>query len=250
MFGLDGKKAIVTGAARGLGRGMAYALYKAGADVVLIDILDDVEITKQQFTSSGSNVYALKGDLSYREERQILFQEAVRLLGGELDILVNAAGVNLKGPSTEFPMDSWDKTLEINVTAVFELSKLAGRIMVKQKRGKIINIGSITSFTGHINGTAYSASKGAISQITKSLSNEWAKYGIQVNAIAPGCIETEMTKSLSNDQVRYTELTSRIPAGRWGTPEDFEGITVFLASEASNYITGTIIPVDGGYLAR
>jgi 2-dehydro-3-deoxy-D-gluconate 5-dehydrogenase len=250
MFGLDGKKAIVTGAARGLGRGMAYALYKAGADVVLIDILDDVEITKQQFTSSGSNVYALKGDLSYREERQILFQEAVRLLGGELDILVNAAGVNLKGPSTEFPMDSWDKTLEINVTAVFELSKLAGRIMVKQKRGKIINIGSITSFTGHINGTAYSASKGAISQITKSLSNEWAKYGIQVNAIAPGCIETEMTKSLSNDQVRYSELTSRIPAGRWGTPEDFEGITVFLASEASNYITGTIIPVDGGYLAR
>jgi 2-dehydro-3-deoxy-D-gluconate 5-dehydrogenase len=250
MFSLEGKKAIVTGAARGLGRGMAYALHKAGADVVLIDILDDVENTKQEFTSSGSSVYAVKGDLSNSEGRQLLFQKAVQLLGGELDILVNAAGVNIKGPSTEFPMDSWDKTLEINVTAVFELSKLAGRIMVEQKRGKIINIGSITSFTGHINGTAYSASKGAISQITKSLSNEWAKHGIQVNAIAPGCIETEMTKSLSTDQVRYSELTSRIPAGRWGSPEDFEGITVFLASEASNYITGTIIPVDGGYLAR
>lgn len=250
MFSLEGKKAIVTGAARGLGRGMAYALHRAGADVVLIDILEEVDHTKNQFTSSLSNVYALKGDLSTSESRQLLFQEAVELLGGEIDILVNAAGINVKGPSTEFSMDSWNKTLEINITAVFELSRLAGRIMVEQMRGKIINIGSITSFTGHINGTAYSASKGAITQITKSLSNEWAKYGIQVNAIAPGCIETEMTRSLANDQVRYSELTSRIPAGRWGTPEDFEGITVFLASEASNYITGTIIPVDGGYLAR
>jgi 2-deoxy-D-gluconate 3-dehydrogenase len=250
MFKLEGKKAIVTGAARGLGRGMAYALHQAGAEVVLIDILDDVDKTKQEFASNSSKVYAIKGDLSYREERYLLFQEALQLLGGELDILVNAAGVNIKGPSTEFPLDDWDKTLQVNLTAVFELCKLAGRIMIKQQRGKIINIGSITSFTGHIDGAAYSASKGAIVQLTKSLSNEWAKHGIQVNAIAPGCIETEMTKSLFDDQVRYSELTSRIPAGRWGTTEDFNGIIVFLSSEASNYITGTVIPVDGGYLAR
>lgn len=250
MFEITGKKAVVTGASRGLGRGMAYGLHKAGADVVLIDISDNVETTKKQFAANDSNVYALKGDLSNREDRQRLFQEAVMLLGGELDILINAAGINEKGPSTQFPMESWDKTIEINLTAVFELCKFAGEIMIEQKKGKIINICSITSFMGHINGTAYSASKGAVAQLTKSLSNEWAKYGVQVNAIAPGCMATEMTKSLSNDDVRYAELTSRIPAGRWGTPEDLEGITVFLSSEASNYITGTVIPVDGGFLAR
>lgn len=241
---------MVTGAARGLGKGMAYALHKAGADVVLIDISDDVVKTKEDFIFTTSNVYALKADLSKHEDRYHLFQEAVELLGGELDILVNAAGINLKGPSTEFPLEFWDKTVEINLTAVFELCKFAGEIMIEQKSGKIINICSLTSFIGHINGAAYSATKGAVAQLTKSLSNEWAKYGIQVNAIAPGCMETEMTKSLFKDEVRYAELTSRIPAGRWGTSEDLEGITVFLASKASNYITGTIIPVDGGFMAR
>jgi 2-dehydro-3-deoxy-D-gluconate 5-dehydrogenase len=250
MFELIGKKAVVTGGSRGLGRGMAYALHKAGADVVLIDISENVDKTKNQFTASGSNVYALRGDLSKRDDRQRLFQEAVMLLGGELDILVNAAGINEKGPSTQFSMESWDKTLEINLTAVFELCKFAGELMIEQKRGKIINICSLTSFIGHINGTAYSASKGAVAQLTKSLSNEWARHGVQVNAIAPGCMATEMTKSLSNEDVRYAELTSRIPAGRWGTPEDLEGITVLLSSEASNYITGTVIPVDGGFLGR
>lgn len=241
---------MVTGAARGLGKGMAYALHKAGADVVLIDISDDIVKTKEDFIFTQSNVYAVKADLSKQEDRYHLFQEAVELLGGELDILVNAAGINLKGPSIEFPLEFWDKTVEINLTAVFELCKFAGQIMIEQKRGKIINICSLTSFIGHINGAAYSATKGAVAQLTKSLSNEWAKYGIQVNAIAPGCMETEMTKSLFKDEVRYAELTSRIPAGRWGTSEDLEGITVFLASEASNYITGTIIPVDGGFMAR
>lgn len=250
MFGLEGKKAIVTGARRGLGRGMAFGLHKAGAEVVLIDISNEIEKTKQEFAGSEAKVHALTGDLSNREERQRVFQDAVKLLGGELDILVNAAGINVKGPSVEFPLESWDQTLEINLTAVFDLCRFAGEVMVKQKSGKIINIGSLTSFIGHINGAAYSASKGAIAQLTKSLSNEWAKYGIQVNAIAPGCMETEMTKSLSSENERYAELTSRIPAGRWGTPEDLEGITVFLSSEASNYITGTVIPVDGGFLGR
>jgi 2-deoxy-D-gluconate 3-dehydrogenase len=250
MFGLEGKKAIVTGARRGLGRGMAYGLHKAGAEVVLIDISDEVEKTKQEFAVDGAKVHALIGDLSNREDRQRVFQDAVKLLGGELDILVNAAGINDKGPSIEYQIESWDKTFEINLTAVFELCKFAGEMMVKQKSGKIINICSLTSFIGHINGAAYSASKGAVAQLTKSLSNEWAKHGVQVNAIAPGCMETEMTKSLSTDEERHSELTSRIPAGRWGTPEDLEGITVFLSSEASNYITGTIIPVDGGFLAR
>ncbi|MCM3567514.1 SDR family oxidoreductase [Neobacillus mesonae] len=250
MFGLEGKKAIVTGGRRGLGRGMAYGLHKAGAEVVLIDISNEVEKTKQEFTASQAKVHALTGDLSNREDRHRLFQDAVKLLGGELDILVNAAGINDKGPSVEYPIESWNRTFEINVTAVFEFCKFAGGMMAKQGSGKIINICSLTSFIGHINGTAYSASKGAVAQMTKSLSNEWARYGVQVNAIAPGCMETEMTKSLSNEKERFSELTSRIPAGRWGTPEDLEGIVVFLSSQASNYITGTIIPVDGGYLAR
>lgn len=251
MFDLTGKKAIVTGASRGLGKGMASGLLKSGAEVVLIDVSPDVEKTKAEFESKReANVYALKGDLTNQAERRRLFYEAVNLLGGELDILVNTAGISKNSPSTDFSMEDWKQVFDINVSAVFELCKFAGEIMVEQKRGKIINIASIVSFIGGVNNAAYAASKGALTQLTKSLSNEWAIHGVQVNAIAPGCMVTPMTSHLFKDESRRSELTLRIPAGRWGTPEDLEGITIFLASEASNYITGTVIPVDGGFLAR
>ncbi|MBM4763336.1 SDR family oxidoreductase [Bacillus sp. B15-48] len=250
MFDLVGKKAIVTGAARGLGKGMARGLHKAGVDVVLIDLSNQVIQTAKEFNLSDAKTYGLTGDLSTQEERHRIFKEVLTLLDGRVDILVNAAGINNKVPSIEESLDSFTRVMNVNVTAVFELSQLAAEVMIKQQSGKIINIGSMTSFFGAMNGAAYGTSKGAIAQLTKSLSNEWAHHGIQVNAIAPGVMATEMTSHIASNPELNADFSNRIPAGRWGTPEDLEGITVFLSSAASNYITGTVIPVDGGYLAR
>jgi 2-deoxy-D-gluconate 3-dehydrogenase len=178
-----------------------------------------------------------------------MFSEALDILG-DINILINNAGVQSRYPCEDFPESDWDRVVEVNLTSVFLMCQLAGRKMLENKNGKIINIASMCSFFGGITIPAYSASKGGIMQLTKALSNEWAGRGVQVNAIAPGYMDTDLNTALINDEKRRTNILSRIPAGRWGNPEDMGGIAVFLASSASDYISGAIIPVDGGYLGR
>lgn len=250
MFTLTGKQAIVTGAGRGLGRSMAEALAAAGASVVLMDLSEEVENASEEMKAKGLDVHSVRADLSVHEDRERAFHHSISLLQGTLHILVNAAGIHDRRACLDMPLESWHRLLEINLTAVFDLCQMAGRYMVPQKQGKIINIGSMLSFIGGFNASAYAVSKGGVAQLTKSLSNEWAMHGVQVNAIAPGYMATTMNEDLLQDEQRYPQVTVRIPAGRWGKPEDLAGITVFLASEASNYMTGTIVPVDGGYLGR
>jgi 2-dehydro-3-deoxy-D-gluconate 5-dehydrogenase len=250
MFDLTGKKAIVTGAGSGLGQGMATGLHKAGAEVVIIDINENARTAVQELGKEGAAVHYLQANLMDRQDLERVFAEAVNVLGGRLDILINNAGMHDRRSCLDLPIEDWDKVIELNITAVFHLCKLAGGVMIPQGRGKIINMASMLSFIGGFNATAYAVSKGGVAQLTKSLSNEWAMKGIQINAIAPGYMNTSMNSDLLQDDVRLPQITSRIPSGRWGTPQDLEGIAVFLASEQSNYITGVVIPVDGGYLAR
>lgn len=250
MFDLTGKKAIVTGAGSGLGKGMATGLHNAGAEVVIIDINENARTAVQELGKEGAAVHYLQANLMDRQDLERVFAEAVNVLGGRLDILINNAGMHDRRSCLDLPIEDWDKVIELNITAVFHLCKLAGGVMIPQGRGKIINMASMLSFIGGFNATAYAVSKGGVAQLTKSLSNEWAMKGIQVNAIAPGYMNTSMNSDLLQDDVRLPQITSRIPSGRWGTPQDLEGIAVFLASEESNYITGVVIPVDGGYLAR
>lgn len=250
MFTLAGKQAIVTGGGRGLGRSMAEALAAAGASVVLMDLSEDVEKTAEELKVKGYKAHCVRADLSEHKEREQGFHQSLDLLQSRLDILVNSAGIHDRRSCLEMPLEAFHSVIEINLTAVFHLCQMAGRYMVMQKQGKIINIGSMLSFIGGYNASAYAVSKGGVAQLTKSLSNEWAMHGVQVNAIAPGYMATTMNQDLLQDERRYPEVTARIPAGRWGQPEDLAGITVFLASEASNYVSGTIIPVDGGYLGR
>lgn len=250
MFDLTGKRAIVTGASRGLGRGMAEGLHGAGAEIAILDISEEAALTARELARSGPAVHAVLCNLEDKADRERGFREAVRALGGGVDILINNAGVHDRRACVDLPLEGWEKVMEVNINAIFHLCKMAGESMLAQGSGKIINMGSMLSFIGGYNATAYAASKGAVAQLTKSLSNEWAGRGIQVNAIAPGYMDTSMNKDLHADAVRYPAITARIPSGRWGTPDDLKGIAVFLASPASEYITGAVIPVDGGYLAR
>jgi len=250
MFDLSGKKCIVTGGGRGIGRAMAEAVHEYGAEVVLIGTSEAVDSAARELSDSGSSVKAVRADLGDREALQSAFREAVTLLGGTLDILVNNAGTISRAKSEDYPIDEWDRVLELNLTSVFSLCQLAGRIMLEKGSGKIINVASLISFFGGFTIPAYAASKGGVAQLTKALSNEWAGRGVCVNAIAPGYIATDLNVALRNDPTRYQEVTSRIPAGRWGTPDDVKGITVFLASSASDYLSGAVIPVDGGYTGR
>ncbi|MFB9276724.1 SDR family oxidoreductase [Cohnella cellulosilytica] len=250
LFDLTGKKAIVTGASRGLGRGIATALATAGAEVAILDISDTAAQTASELQADGLAVHAVKGNLMDRADLERGFGEAVAVLGGTVDILVNNAGMHDRRACLDLPVESWDQVLELNITAVYQLCRLAGAIMVEQGSGKIINMASMLSFLGGFNASAYAVSKAGIAQLTKSLSNEWAGRGVQVNAIAPGYMATEMNTDLLQDDVRLPQVNSRIPAGRWGGPDDLAGASVFLASAASDYVTGVILPVDGGYLAR
>ena len=248
-FDLTGKKAIVTGAASGLAHGIAEGLMQAGAEVVIIDISAHTEEATKEFCKRGFKAHAVRANLGDRDELNRAFKEALEALGGKIDILVPAAGIQRRNKCEDFTMEDWDLVLNINLSAVFKLCQLAGREMLKQKSGKIINIASMLSFFGGYTVPAYAASKGGVAQITKALSNEWAREGINVNAIAPGYMATQMNTKIIEDETRNAEITNRVPARRWGTPVDLKGVTVFLASSASDYLNGAVIPVDGGYLA-
>ncbi|MCI8558775.1 MAG: SDR family oxidoreductase [Lachnospiraceae bacterium] len=249
---LTGKTAIVTGAAQGLSCGMAEGLMEAGAKVCIMDINPKALETAKGFQEKGYACTAVIADLGNDETREDKFAEAVESLGGHLDILVNGAGVQRRYPSEEFPLKEWDFVMNVNLRSVFAMCQLAGRTFMKQNsRGKIINIASMLAFFGGYTVPAYAASKGGVAQITKALCNEWAKKGINVNALAPGYMATEMnTALLDPESSRYEEITSRIPNKKWGMPDDMKGPVVWLASDASDYINGAVIPVDGGYLVR
>lgn len=249
---LTGKTAIVTGAAQGLSCGMAEGLMEAGAKVCIMDINPKTEETAKQFVEKGYECEAVITDLGNDETREAAFSQAVEKLGGHLDILVNGAGVQRRYPSEEFPLKEWDFVINVNLRSVFALCQLAGKTFMKQdSKGKIINIASMLSFFGGYTVPAYAASKGGVAQVTKALCNEWAEKGINVNALAPGYMATEMnTALLDPSNPRNAAITNRIPKKEWGTPDDMKGPVVWLASDASDYINGAVIPVDGGYLVR
>ncbi|HIX63336.1 MAG TPA: SDR family oxidoreductase [Candidatus Mediterraneibacter colneyensis] len=250
-FSLEGRKAIVTGGAKGLCNGMANALHEAGAEVLLLDVLDQVADSASEMGQTGAPVHAVKGDLSDFDHLENVYAECLEKLDGRVDILLNGAGIQFRAPAVDFPHDRWQKIIDINLTAVFYLSQLAGKTMLKQHYGKIINIASMTSFFGSVLIPAYAATKAGVAQITKALSNEWAGEGVNVNAIAPGYMATELTKNMKEvNPKQYEEITGRIPMGRWGNPEDLQGLAVFLASDAAAYITGAVIPVDGGFMGK
>lgn len=250
QFSLRGKVALVTGAAQGLGQGYAVALAEAGADVAALDI-GDVTETGKSIAALGRRWMPIKCNLreaSVDDLNKIVGDVVAQL--GRLDILVNNAGIIRRAPALEFTEKDWDDVIHINLRAVFFLSQAAARVMVKQGGGKIINVASMLSFQGGIIVPSYTAAKSGIAGITKALANEWAKHHINVNAIAPGYMATENTAPIRADAQRSQTILDRIPAGRWGTPDDLKGIVVFLASSASDYMQGAIVPVDGGWLAR
>lgn len=248
-YDIKGKRAIVTGGAQGLSRSMAEGLLEAGASVVILDVSPKLSETVDTFCKNGYACYGLSADLCTQSAREHAFHEAVSLLGG-LDILVNGAGIQRRHKSEEFPLEDWNLVLEINLTAVFSLCQLAAKEFLAGDGGKIINIASMISFFGGYTIPAYAASKGGIAQLTKAFANEWASHKINVNALAPGYMDTEMNTAILADEGRNKEITARIPAHRWGTGEDMKGPLLFLASAASDYLHGAIIPVDGGYLCR
>lgn len=251
LFNLNGKKAIVTGGAKGLCCGIAKAYHDAGAELVLVDILDLVEQTAKEMNTEKTPVHYVKGDLTDTAHLNDLYQKCLDMLGGRVDILLNGAGIQYRCPAVDFPEDPWRRIIDLNLSSIFFLSQLAGRTMLEQGYGRIINISSMTAFFGSENIPAYTASKGAVSQLTKALSNEWASKNVTVNAIAPGYMATELTAAIKDtNPVQYQEITGRIPMKRWGNPEDLMGAAVFLASDASSYISGITLPVDGGYLGK
>ncbi len=248
-FDLSGRKALVCGGAGDLGGAMVSALHGAGVDVVVLDCISDFDAwIDRRRKGQTPLLQGLHVDLTNRDELVQGFNRALEILGG-LDILVNCQGIQRRHPPEDFPLETWDEVIEINLTSVFEVCQLAGREMLKRGRGKIINIASMQSFNGGMNIPAYAASKGGVAILTKSLCNAWASHGINVNAIAPGYFDTKMTAGVKNDPVRYQHILARIPTGRWGDPADICGPLLFLASPASDYLNGVILPVDGGMLS-
>ncbi len=250
LFDLNGKNALVTGGNRGLGFGIVEGLCEAGANVIILASSDSVFTAVDVFKQKGFNVAGVKCDLSSEKDINATFEKVMELFNGKIDILVNNAGIQRRNRCEDFLMSDWDDVLNVNLRSVFQLCQLAGREMIKNGGGKIINLASMLSFFGGFTVPAYAASKGGVAQLTKALSNEWASKNINVNAIAPGYMATEMNTKLIEDQKRNTEILARIPAGRWGNAQDIKGLAIFLASDASNYVSGAVIPVDGGYLAK
>lgn len=250
QFGLAGKVAMVTGASRGLGKAMALGLGRAGASVLAVgSSVASVQETVAQLKAEGITAWALGCDQADAGQVENLFHE-VQTLTGRLDILVNNAGTIRRAPAVEFTDEDWAAVMDTNINGVFRMCRAAGKIMLAQGSGKIINIASLLSFSGGITVPAYAASKGAVAQLTKALANEWAQNNLQVNAIAPGYFATDNTEKLRNDAARNASISARIPAGRWGQPEDLAGAAIFLASDAANYVNGHVMLVDGGWMAR
>jgi 2-deoxy-D-gluconate 3-dehydrogenase len=249
-FGLQGKVALVTGSSKGLGKAMARALGQAGADVIVNgrDAATLAPVVKE-LAAHAVNAHAIAADLGNRNDVKRLVAEAIQWRG-RLDILVNNAGIIRRTPAADHSEQDWDDVLNVNLDGVFVACRAAGKHMLERGSGKIINIASLLTFFGGITVPGYAASKGAVGQLTKALSNEWAGKNVQVNAIAPGYMATDNTAALRSDPGRTKEILSRIPAGRWGEPADLEGAVVFLASAASDYVSGHVLTVDGGWCAR
>jgi 2-dehydro-3-deoxy-D-gluconate 5-dehydrogenase len=249
-FRLDDKVALVTGAGRGLGQAMAIGLAEAGANVAGLDVIP-LEETQAQVEALGRRFLAANCNLrdASIDDLNELARQVAQELGG-LDILVNNAGIIRREPALEFSEAYWDDVIQINLKALFFLSQAVGRVMVERGGGKIVNVASMLSFQGGILVPSYTAAKSGVAGLTRALANEWASKGINVNAIAPGYMATDNTAPLRADKQRSESILARIPAGCWGEPADLKGIVVFLASPASDYMHGAIVPVDGGWLAR
>jgi 2-dehydro-3-deoxy-D-gluconate 5-dehydrogenase len=245
-FRLNGKVALVTGGSRGIGGAIALAMAEAGADVVVVSRRPEPELAAA-FDGTGKRFFHYLADLTQRQETRAVIPAVLEKMGG-LDILINNAGICSRATVLDFPEEDWDATMEVNLTAPLLLSQAAARVMIPKKAGKIINIVSILSYQGGINIPAYVATKHGLAGLTKACSNAWAGEGINVNAIAPGYLKTDMTRALQDDQERAAVILKRTPAGRWGIPNDIAGAAVFLASSASDFMQGAVIPIDGGWL--
>jgi 2-deoxy-D-gluconate 3-dehydrogenase len=248
-FNLKGKTALVTGSSRGLGAGIAVALAEAGANVALHGSRAVPQATEQRVAATGASFISLVGDVGDAAVCARLVEETVQHFGA-IDILVNNAGIIRRAPAAEHSEEDWNAVINTDLTSVFRLMQFAGRHMLARGRGKIINIASLLTFQGGIMVPSYAAAKGGVGQLTKAFANEWASKGVNVNAIAPGYMATDNTEALQNNPARAREISDRIPAGRWGTPEDLAGAAVFLASGASDYVHGQVLVVDGGWLNR
>lgn len=249
-FRLTGRNALVTGSRTGLGAGIAVGLAQAGANVVIHGSKEEgFERVCAAVEAQGVRAVRVRADLADLDACQRLIDTTVRELGS-IDILVNNAGFLRRAPAAETSMEDWSAVLRVDLDALFRLSQLAARRMLAAGGGKIINVASVLSFQGGVFVPAYAAAKGAVAQLTKALANEWSSKGINVNAIAPGYMETDVTAALRSDPVRSRQILERIPAGRWGVPADLAGAAIFLASSASDYVHGHLLVVDGGWLAR
>lgn len=249
LFTLQGKTAIVTGAARGLGQAIAIGLAEAGANLVLVTNQSPAEETQASVEQLGQKAIIVKADVSDQAQLPGIIEQAKQAFG-RVDILVNNAGIIRRTPAVDYSFADWQAVLSTNLDSVFTLCQLAGKEMLEQGSGKIINIASMLSFQGGINVPAYTASKHAVAGLTKALANEWAAKGVQVNAIAPGYMATDNTAALRADEVRSKQILDRIPAARWGTNEDLKGAAVFLSSSAADYVNGHVLCVDGGWMNR
>ncbi|EJT99351.1 NADP-binding protein [Dacryopinax primogenitus] len=250
LFSLKGQVALVTGGTRGIGEACAIALAEVGASICLAQRNPAHTTVQDKIRTLNVRCEILPCDLGDLEAVKTLFDRALELMGGEIHILFNCGGMQYRAPAVDFPEEKWDEIINVNLKSLFLVSQAAGRHMVPRHRGKIINIASLTTFIGGVSIPAYASSKGAVGQLTKALRNEWSRHNVQVNAIAPGYIATEINADLRADETQFRQLSERIPAGRWGTPADFAGPTVFLASAASQYISGEVMVVDGGFLGR
>ena len=250
QFKLSDRVALVTGASTGLGAAIAIALAEAGAQVACHGNTRSPASTCNHIETAGGIAHAISGDLAKAETAKDLITQTLDRFG-RIDILINNAGTIRRAPAVDYTDDDWAAVIEVNLSSVFRLSKLAGKQMIDSGRGgKIVNIASLLSFQGGITVPAYAASKGGVAQLTKALANEWARHRINVNAIAPGYMRTANTAALQADETRNRQILERIPAGRWGEPEDVAGAAVFLSSRASDYINGHILVVDGGWMGR
>jgi 2-deoxy-D-gluconate 3-dehydrogenase len=248
-FSLKGRNALVTGSQQGLGAGIALALAEAGANVGCHGLLAEPHDICDKICALGRKTFFVQGDVADPQVCTELVERTVKEFGS-IDILVNNAGTIKRAPAAEFPQEYWDQVIAVNLSSVFRMSQLAGRHMLQQGRGKIVNIASLLSFQGGVFVPSYAAAKSGVAAITKALANEWAAKGVNVNAIAPGYMATDNTKALRADAGRSRQILERIPAGRWGEPGDLAGAAVFLSSPASDYVHGHILLVDGGWMAR